>query len=527
MNKLKCSLNTFLIFILVMGLGGCGRLVDRGYPGYLPNIIIILADDLGYSDLSCYGSEKINTPNLDKMASDGMAFTNFWTTCNVCSPSRASLLTGRYPQRCGVPFALGGVYSDLGLQDDEITIAELLKDKGYSTAAIGKWHLGIPLGFNYTTHQGFNSSSEFHPNNQGFDLFFGAVGNAFPDGRIPLIENEIVVDDSVTVATVTDHYNSRAIEFIKENKENPFFIYFAHTRPHAPWTPNPRFDGTSDGGVYGDMVEELDASVGEVIAVLKDLELDEKTLVIFTSDNGAAITEDQRYGSNLPFRGGKGTTWDGGHRVPGIFYWPGKIAAGEVSNQMATVMDLLPTIKNMAGAELPDDRVIDGYNIWPLLSGDDKTEQPGQSFYYYNGFNLQAIRDGKWKLHLPREEKMLVWWESGLRDLKDPLLFNLDNDSSESINVADENPQVVNRLLDQAQKVRNELGSWDIPGTGQKDIERLLNDRTTLRILRSHQDHQNLGVSKLDTTTPEINLYYWEIAKENRRKKLEELSEKN
>jgi arylsulfatase A-like enzyme len=517
----------FFMVLVLISLEGCGRKVNQQAADEMPNIIIILADDLGYSDLSCYGSEKINTPNLNNMASEGMAFTNFWTTCSVCSPSRASLLTGRYPQRCGVPFALGGVYSDLGLQDDEITIAEVLKDQGYATAAIGKWHLGIPGGFNYSTHEGFISSSEFHPNSQGFDLFFGAVGNAFPGGRIPLLENETVVDDSVTVATVTDHYNARAIEFIKDNKENPFFIYFAHTRPHAPWIPNPRFAGISAGGVYGDMVEELDASVGEVLAVLEELEIDKKTLVIFTSDNGAAITEDQRYGSNLPFRGGKGTTWDGGHRVPGIFMWPGMVPAGEVCDQMATVMDLLPTIKTLVGGALPDDLFIDGNNIWLLLSGENKTEQQGEKFYYYNGLNLQAIREDNWKLHLPREEKMLVWWDGGRRDLKDPLLFNLERDSSESINVAAEHPDIVNRLLNQASGIRDKLGSWDTPGSEQKDIEHLLNDRTTLQILRSQQNHQNMGVSKLDTTTPEINLYYWEIAKGNRREKLEELSEKN
>jgi len=515
------------MILMLSGMEGCSRKINQEASDELPNIIIILADDLGYSDLSCYGSVKIKTPILDKMASEGVKFTNFWTTCNVCSPSRASLLTGRYPQRCGVPFALGGVYSDLGLQDDEITIAEVLKNKGYATAAIGKWHLGVPQGFNYSTHEGFTSSSEFHPNSQGFDLFFGAVGNSFPGGRIPLLENETVVDDSVTVATVTDHYNARAIEFIKENKENPFFIYFAHTRPHAPWIPNPRFEGTSEGGAYGDMVEELDASVGEVLAVLEELEIDKRTLVVFTSDNGAAITEDQRYGSNLPFRGGKGTTWEGGHRVPGIFSWPGKIREEKVCQSIATIMDLYPTIRNLVGIDDADVPLQDGRDIWKSLTEDVDSESISEQLIYYNGFNLQAIRDGNWKLHLPREEKMLVWWEGGLRKLDEPLLFDLDKDSSESINLATEHPDIVNRMLNQANEIREKLGSWDRPGSEQKNIEHLLNDRTTLQILRSQQNHQNLGVSKLDTTTPEINLYHLEIAKKNRRKKLKELSESN
>lgn len=523
-NSGLCFYLPLMLFIL-MAIGGCDSRINKSkVANKLPNIIIILADDLGFSDLSCYGSITIQTPNLDNMATEGMMFKNFYTTCSVCSPSRASLLTGRYPQRCGVPFALGGVYSDLGLQDDEITIAEILKDKGYATAAIGKWHLGIPQGFNYTTHEGFISTSEFHPNSQGFDLFYGAVGNAFPGGRIPLIENETIVNDSITVATITDYYTARAKDFIYENQESPFFIYFAHTRPHAPWIANPRFEGISKGGAYGDMVEELDASVGEIMSVLKELELDEKTFIVFTSDNGAAITEDQRYGSNLPFKGGKGTTWEGGHRVPGIFWWPGTIPSGSVCNKLATVMDLLPTISKITGSDSLDDNFVDGCNILPLLEGVQSTEDRIESFFYYNGFNLQALRDGKWKLHLPREEKMLVWWEGGLRVLEEPLLFNVDDDNSESINVADEHPEIVNKLLDQASHIRSELGSWDTPGSEQKNIEKYMDDRTTLKILRSHQNHQNMGISELDPTIPEINLYYWKIAKENRRKKLLEQS---
>ena len=491
----------------------------------MPNIIIILADDLGYGDLSCFGSKIIKTPNLDKLASEGIKFTNFWTTCSVCSPSRASLLTGRYPQRCGVPYAVGDVYSDLGLADDEVTIAEFLKTKGYSTAAIGKWHLGIPQGFNYSTNEGFNPNSEFHPNHQGFDLFFGAVGNAFPSGRIPLIEDGRIVQDSITVATVTDEYNSRAIEFMNENKSTPFFIYFAHTRPHAPWIPNPAFAGKSEGGVYGDLVEELDASVGKITETLKKLDLEKHTLIIFTSDNGAAITADNRYGSNLPFRGGKGTTWDGGLRVPGIFYWPGQIDSGVICNTFVSTLDLLPTIANLTSIELPDVLKIDGKDISPLLINGCKEKYSDDKFYYYNGENLQAVREGKWKLHLPREEKMLVWWESGMRELKNPMLFNIESDSSEIHDVAAENPEIVSHLLEMARKVRNELGSWDKPGTGQKDIENMLNDRTTLQILRTQQNHQHMGVSEMDSTVPEINKYYWGIAKEGRRKKLQEIQE--
>lgn len=492
----------------------------------LPNIIIILADDLGYNDLSCFGSKNIVTPNLDAMAREGFVFNNFLTASNVCSPSRASLLTGRYPQRNGVPFAVGDVYSDLGLQDDEITIPEILKGKGYSTAAFGKWHLGLPLGFNFTTHEGFNKESEFHPNNQGFDLFYGAAGNSFPGGRMPLIENDQVINDSISVAVVTDRYTEKAIEFISENRKNPFFIYFAHTRPHAPLIANPAFAGRSKGGVYGDMVEELDASVGLLMKALKELGLEENTLVIFTSDNGATVTSDQKYGSNAPLRGGKASTWDGGHKVPTIFYWPGKISPGKHSNHFSTNMDLLPTISYLSGTQLPGSLKVDGNNLWPLIEGTANITEENDTFFYYNGLNLQAVKKGKWKLHLPREEKMLVWWESGLRELKDPLLFDLQADPTEVNNIAAYHPEVVAQLVTLALSAQSSLGDWDRVGSDQKDIKRYLNDRAGLQSLRTQQNHQNLGKSKLDDTTDSLVRYYWKIAVENRRNKIQSQKEK-
>lgn len=346
------------------------------------------------------------------------------------------------------------------------------------------------------------------------------MGNADPGGRMPIIVNDFVVDDSITVARVTDEYNLKAIEFIIENRKKPFFIYFSHTRPHAPWIPNPSFAGKSAGGVYGDMVEEVDASVGLITKKLEELGLVDNTIIIFTSDNGAAITEDQRYGSNLPFRGGKGTTWEGGHRVPGIFYWPARVTEGKICDEIVTIMDIFPTISHLAGIKIPEDLVLDGQNIWPLLTYERGNELQEKMLLYYNGFNLQAIRMNNWKMHLPREEKMLVWWESGIRELKEPLLFNIETDSHESINLASEHPEIVKRLLDEANEVTNKLGSWDIQGSEQKEIISYMDDRTTLQILRSQQNHQNMGVSKLDPTIPEINVYYWEIAKENRHKKL-------
>ncbi len=467
--------------------------IERNRSDRPPNFIIIFADDLGYGDLGCYGSKTIQTPNLDRMAAEGMRFSDFSVTCSVCSPSRASLLTGRYPSRCGMPFAVGGVYSDVGLQDDEITIAGLLKKQNYSTACIGKWHLGIPQGFNYQTHEGFTSDSEFHPNRQGFDLFFGVAGNSSPDGSLVLLENDGIVEIDANITTSTEHYTRNAIDFIRENKDKPFFIYFPHNRPHFPMMANPRFEGKSRAGVYGDLVEEIDWSTGEILQALKEFDLDDNTLVIFTSDNGAANNPDQKYGSNLPFRNGKGSTFEGGFREPAIFRWPGKIPAGEVIDEMANSMDLLPTLANLAGVKLPSDRIIDGADIWSLLSGDKSIQWPERTFFYYNGLNLQAIRQGKWKLHLPRTPEMLVWWDGGQRELDKPILFNLDADPGETQDVAAEYPDIVKHLLKLTKNVRKELGSWKKKGSDQKQIEHLMNDRRRLRHLRTHQNHQNMG----------------------------------
>ncbi|MDA2928596.1 sulfatase [Acidobacteria bacterium AH-259-O06] len=438
-----------------------------------PNFIIIFADDLGYGDLGCYGSKIYQTPHLDRMAAEGMRFTDFYATCSVCSPSRASLLTGRYPSRCGIPFAVGGVYSDLGLQDDEITIAELLKERGYATACIGKWHLGVPEGFDYQTHEGFSSGSEFHPNRQGFDLFYGVVGNAWPDGSIPVLDGDHIVEPLAHVSTITEHYTRRTIEFINEQKDKSFFVYLSHTRTHAPWMANPQFgDPADEGGMYGAMLKELDWSTGEILKILKELDLDDNTLVIFTSDNGAAYTPDQKHGSNLPLRGGKTMTWEGGLRVPAIFRWPGKIPARRVvSGELVTVMDLLPTIAYLAGVDEPSDRIVDGKDIWPLISGAPGAKSPHEMLYYYNGLNLQAIRSGEWKLHLPRTEEMLVWWEGGMRRLEEPMLFNLEADIGEERDLANRQPDVVARLPKWPDRLAKSWGH----GTGEVLIRSQLN----------------------------------------------------
>lgn len=468
--------------------GGCWGTESRANS---PNIILIFADDLGYGDLGCYGSTTIHTPNLDRLANEGIRFTDYRSVCSVCSPSRASLLTGRYPSRCGMPYAVGGVYSDLGLQEGEVTVAELLKEHGYRTACIGKWHLGIPQGFDFQTHKGFTSNSEFHPKRHGFDLFYGMVGNTHPDGSTPLLENDGIVDPDAHVTTITEHFTRRAAEFIDAEPRRPFFLYLPHTRSHAPWMPNPRFAGKSKGGVYGDMVEEIDWSTGEILNHLERSGRAAETLVIFASDNGSSPSA--AYGSNGSLRGGKGSTFEGGMRVPCIMRWPGQIAAGQTSDAMINAMDFLPTAAAVTGARLPQDRVLDGIDLSPVLKGQASADTEVRVFYYYNGLNLQAVREGRWKLHLPRRSEMLVWWESGLRELEEPLLFDLVEDPGEARDVAAQHPEIVNRLLAEAKRARTELGSWERKGIDQHPIEHLMDDRRSLRHLRTQQGHRALG----------------------------------
>ncbi|MFC1762457.1 sulfatase [Planctomycetota bacterium] len=400
-----------------------------------PNIIVLFADDLGYGDLACYGGKKVTTPKIDKFASEGMRFTDFLIPANVCGPSRASLLTGRYPMRNGNP-----VFQ--GLDPNEITIPELLKTAGYKTSLIGKWHLGAHL-------------EGSHPLESGFD-------EALYMERKTLTRGRTVLADPVDFSKLTQMYTKEAIEFIEREKDGPFFLYLAHHIPHLPLAPHATFKGKSKMGVYADCVLELDDSTGRIMQALKDNGIDENTLVIFTSDNGAAAR-----GSCAPLSRGKYITMEGGHRVPSMFRWPGHIPAGTESETMVGIMDLLPLFCDLAGVELPSDRVVDGKNIANILSGKN-TESPHEYFYYYNGRNLQCIRKGKWKLHLPREREDMPPWGGRLmakQVLKSPKLINLETDIGEKKNVAAQHPEVVEALLKKAEEVRAELGDVDVKGT--------------------------------------------------------------
>lgn len=426
-----------------------------------PNIILIFADDLGYGDLGCYGSP-LETPAIDKLASEGFRSTDCLVASNVCGPSRAALMTGRYPMRVGHPISRHNTpkYEKYGIAPEEITIAEQLKSAGYYTKMVGKWHLGFRV-------------EGSHPLDAGFDDYLGLHGNysAKLGDADTIYRNSEVLEEEVPFEKVTKLYTDEVVEFIKGEHDSPFFIYFSHHIAHDPILPSKPFKGTAGkkAGKFGDFILELDHSVGQVHAAVEEAGIADNTLIVFLSDNGPA-----RHGSAKPLTGGKYVTMEGGHRVPAIFVWPGQIAAGRVSDAMITSMDLLPLFSDVAGVEMPTDRKIDGKNIIGLLTG--KTEEsPHEYFHYYNGLSLQGVRNEKWKLQLPREIADQPYWArsgSGSRkphlSLKDPLLFDMENDVAEKKNVISSHPEVAEELKKEAERVRKELGDVDVTGTDQR-----------------------------------------------------------
>jgi len=412
-----------------------------------PNIVIILADDMGYGDLGCYGHPTISTPRLDEMARQGQRWTDFHVAAPVCTPSRAALLPGRLPVRNGMCSLRRHVlYPDSkgGLPASEVTLAEVLKAAGYATACVGKWHLG---------HQ-----SEFLPTRHGFDEFFGLpysndmarrpsisgpVAMREPKSEywnVPLLRGEKTIQQPVDQTTLTRRYTEEAIRFIEANRRRPFFLYLAHTMPHVPLFRSEEFVDRSLRGRYGDVVEEIDHSTGEVLDALERLELDRRTLVVFTSDNGPWLICDEHGGSAGLLRGGKGSTWEGGLRVPGIVWWPGTVRPGVV-RELGSTMDLFTTCVQLAGAALPADRVIDGVDLTPVLLGTGPG--PRKTMFCYRGDQLCAVRHGPWKLHFYTQ--MTYANRKGVpRD--PPWLFHLDHDPSEKYNVAAEHPEVVKQL---------------------------------------------------------------------------------
>ena len=412
-----------------------------------PNIVVIFADDLGYGDLGCYGSPTIRTPQLDRMAAEGLRFTDFYAAAEVCTPSRAALLTGRYAVRSGMCGNRRVLFpnSKGGLPPSEVTIAEALKGAGYATAHVGKWHLGIHEG-SRPLDQGFERSFGLPYSNDmdaRADLPKGSSASPTPppDGwNVALLRDGKVVEQPVDQTTLTKRYTEEAVQFIAEKKGGPFFLYVAHTFPHVPMFASPAFKGKSRAGIYGDAVEELDWSVGEVLAALRREGIAENTLVIFTSDNGPWLTMGDQGGSAGLLKDGKGSTWEGGMRVPGIAWMPGRIQPG-VTSQLAHAMDLFPTALALAGAPVPEGVALDGTNLAPLLFA-SKTLPP-RPFFYYRGDEVFACRLGEWKAHFKTQAG---YGQAKPDPHEPPLLFHLGRDPSEKRDVAAAHPDVIVRM---------------------------------------------------------------------------------
>lgn len=462
---------------------------DSGRPTP-PNVVVILVDDMGYGDIAPFGSKLNRTPNLDRMAAQGMKLTSFYAA-PLCSASRAQLMTGCYAKRVGIADVLFPV-KGTGLNPNEKTIADHLKPLGYVTMCIGKWHLGDQL--------------EFLPTRHGFDHFFGLPYSNNMDGArkktgaknaippLPLLRDETVIEAPAVQDQLTARYTEEALKFITANKQRPFFLYMPHTAVHAPLHPGNAFEGKSKNGPYGDWIEEMDASVGRVLDTLRQLHLEKKTLVIFTSDNGGV----PKSASNAPLRGFKGSTWEGGQREPTIAWWPGKIAAGSTSDALLSEMDVLPTVVRLAGGQVPADPKIDGLDMWPVLSGQSKASSR-EALYYFLWGKLEAVRSGPWKLAIaaqkdgghdrggPGEDNDQGGKKKHKAKLEatqeSPRLYNLDQDIGERTDVAAQHPDVVKRLQDLIAKMDADLGSdkgKKAPASGVRPAGRVANPKPLL-----------------------------------------------
>jgi len=445
-----------------------------------PNIVIIYPDDMGYGDPGVFGGRGYKTPNIDRLAQEGRRFTDFYVAQPVCSASRTALLTGCYPNRLGIHGALGP-RDKVGISDQEVTLAEICRSRGYATGIFGKWHLGcqeqfLPLQHGFDEFYGIPYSNDmwpFHPEfaNRGND----EKKKGFP--TLPLYDGNKVVNAEVTPEdqkVFTTEFTRRAIQFIERHKDRPFFLYLPHPQPHVPLFVSDKFRGKSERGLYGDVMMEIDWSVGEVISALKRNGVDQKTLVIFATDNGPWLSYGDHAGTTAGLREGKGTTFEGGVRVPCIMKWPGQLPAGSICHEPMMTIDLLPTIAAIIGAPLPDHK-IDGLNAWPVVMGEANAKCPHAAyFFYYHVNDLEAMRSGRWKLHFPHEFRTLVGkggkngQPAAYRQATIGLeLFDLEQDPRETSNVASKHPEVVERLRRLADDMREDLGDRLTGATGE------------------------------------------------------------
>ena len=439
-----------------------------------PNFVVIFTDDQGYQDVGCFGSLDIRTPHLDTMAREGMKFTSFYAQ-PVCGPSRAALMTGCYPMRVAERGNVKQVHPIL--HSKEITIAELLKEQGYATACFGKWDLA--------RHSQQDYFLDLFPTRQGFDYFFGTPTSN--DRIAHLFRNEKQIEPKSNMATLTKRYTDEAIGFMRKNQDQPFFVYLPHTMPHTRLDASPQFKGKSKRGLYGDVIEEIDFNVGRILDAIREMGVRENTYVLFTSDNGPWLIKNRNHadghlpgdhgGSAGPLRSGKVSTFEGGVRVPTILWGPGRVPAGTTCDSLASTLDVLPTLAALAGAKVPDDRVIDGEDIRHLFHGDFGKANPNKAYYYYLRVHLQAVRQGPWKLHLPREARPVgaAPFSNNAHiapadriGFDKPFLVNLKQDIGETTDVSSNHPEVVERLLVLAESMREDLGDFDRVGKNMR-----------------------------------------------------------
>ena len=463
-------MRSLLLWLMFMA----GVFTTLAKPPPPPNFVIIFADDMGYGDAGCFGSKDIRTPRIDRMAKEGMRFTSFYAQ-PICGPSRAALMTGCQPLRVAEVGNIKNVHPEL--HDKEITIAEVLKTKGYATACFGKWDLA--------RHSQLKFNPKLMPNHQGFDYFFGTPTSN--DGFVDLYRNGKRIEEKADMNLLTQRYTNEVIGFIKANQSKPFFVYLPHTMPHTRLGASNKFKGKSPRGLYGDVIEEIDHSTGQILDALGELGLEKNTYVLFTSDNGPWLIKNQgkidgtlegdHGGSAGILRSGKVSTWEGGQRVPAVFWAPGRIRPNTTCKTMASTLDILPTFTTLAGAKTPKDRDLDGEDISRLLAGRFDEARMEKVYYYYLRTTLQAVRQGKWKLHLPRPAKRP--WLAPFAQNKhihpkddaafgEPLLYDLEGDVSETTNVAQANPKVVKQLLAIAEKARTEIGDYNRIGSGAR-----------------------------------------------------------